>query len=312
MPGVVIQSPHQTDIAALAEAAFVNVPSLHPETSYVCVGDTIDTDQQEGFLRGHGTQVIDGILMATVCGVIQRVNKLISVVPVKARYNPELGDVVVGRVTEVANKRWRIDLKSRQAAALMLSAVNLPGGVQRRRTAEDELNMRTVYAEGDLISAEVQSFYADGAIALHTRSLKYGKLANGQIVEVPPALIKRQKQHFTILEGTGVQLILGLNGVIWVSAETKQMLEQANTSLISEAQPSAVRDITPAERQAIARIANCIRALAKLYFSIHPASIMSVYMASLDQKVPITAIVQDAMLSEIASREASERLGDDD
>lgn len=51
MPGVVIQSPHQTDIAALAEAAFVNVPSLHPETSYVCVGDTIDTDQQEGFLR---------------------------------------------------------------------------------------------------------------------------------------------------------------------------------------------------------------------------------------------------------------------
>ncbi len=81
--------------------------------------------------------------MATVCGVIQRVNKLISVVPVKARYllhsfrllsvttqsgfcvllkapaslrsscashnltltyryNPELGDVVVGRVTEVS------------------------------------------------------------------------------------------------------------------------------------------------------------------------------------------------------------------
>ena len=29
------------------------------------------------------------------------------------------------------------------------------------------------------------------------------QLANGQIVEVPPALIKRQKQHFTTLEGTG-------------------------------------------------------------------------------------------------------------
>ena len=33
-------------------------------------------------------------------------------------------------VLQVANKRWRIDLRSRQAAALMLSAVNLPGGVQ--------------------------------------------------------------------------------------------------------------------------------------------------------------------------------------
>ena len=48
--------------------------------------------------------------------------------------------------------------------------------LQRRRTAEDELNMRTLYTEGDLISAEVQSFFADGAVALHTRSLKYGKV----------------------------------------------------------------------------------------------------------------------------------------
>lgn len=49
--------------------------------------------------------------------------------------------------------------------------------VQRRRTAEDELNMRSLYSEGDLISAEVQAFFADGAVALHTRSLKYGKVS---------------------------------------------------------------------------------------------------------------------------------------
>ena len=72
----------------------------------------------------------------------------------------------------------------------------------------------------------------------------------------------------------GVQLILGLNGVIWVSAESKQTPEQA---LVSEAQPVLVTDVSKAERQAIARVANCIRALAKLYFSIHPASILSVY-----------------------------------
>jgi hypothetical protein len=51
MPGIVFQSPQQANTAALAEAAFEDAPSLHPETSYVCVGDTIDTDQQEGFLR---------------------------------------------------------------------------------------------------------------------------------------------------------------------------------------------------------------------------------------------------------------------
>ena len=36
--------------------------------------------------RGHGTQVVDGKLQATVCGVIQRVNKLVSVIPLRSRY----------------------------------------------------------------------------------------------------------------------------------------------------------------------------------------------------------------------------------
>jgi hypothetical protein len=43
----------------------------------------------------------------------------------------QVGDVVVGRVTEVAQKRWKMDVNGRQDAALMLSSVNLPGGVQR-------------------------------------------------------------------------------------------------------------------------------------------------------------------------------------
>ena len=31
---------------------------------------------------------------------------------------------------QIAGKRWKIDLKSRQEAGLLLSAVNLPGGIQ--------------------------------------------------------------------------------------------------------------------------------------------------------------------------------------
>jgi len=36
--------------------------------------------------------------------------------------------------------------------------------------------MREYLTEGDLISAEVQSVFQDGQLALHTRSLKYGKV----------------------------------------------------------------------------------------------------------------------------------------
>lgn len=63
------------------------------------------------------------------------------------RYNPEVGDLVIGRITEVRilvllvvvkhnerrkvqPRRWKVDANARQDAVLMLSSVNLPGGVQ--------------------------------------------------------------------------------------------------------------------------------------------------------------------------------------
>lgn len=35
----------------------------------------------------------------------------------------------MGRITEVLQKSWRVDLNGRNDAVLMLSAINLPGGV---------------------------------------------------------------------------------------------------------------------------------------------------------------------------------------
>lgn len=36
--------------------------------------------------------------------------------------------------------------------------------------------MRDFFSEGDMVVAEVQAFFADGGVSLHTRSLKYGKV----------------------------------------------------------------------------------------------------------------------------------------
>ena len=49
---------------------------------------------------------------------------------------------------------------------------------------EDELNMRAVLAEGDVVSAEVQALFQDEAVALHTRSTKYGKVRPGALPPV--------------------------------------------------------------------------------------------------------------------------------
>lgn len=70
----------------------------------------------------------DDSLYASVAGVVERVNQLISVRPFKSRYHGEIGDVVIGRVTEVSQKRWKLDTNARLDSILLLQSVNLPGG----------------------------------------------------------------------------------------------------------------------------------------------------------------------------------------
>ncbi len=59
--------------------------------------------------------------MASVAGVVERVNKLITVKALKARYIGEVGDVIVGRISEVGAKRWKVDVNSTQSAGMHLS-----------------------------------------------------------------------------------------------------------------------------------------------------------------------------------------------
>lgn len=91
--------------------------------------------------------------------------------------------------------------------------------------------MRNFFMEGDLVVAEVQAFFSDGAYSLHTRSLKYGKLRNGSFIAVSPGLVQRCKSHFHSL-ACGVDVILGLNGYIWVSAHVPQSLDEIDTEQV--------------------------------------------------------------------------------
>ena len=225
-----LDDPPQTVSDRAHRAVTASAASL--DVTVVVPGEVIAEDSTK-FLRGHGT-FIDGQrrLVASVAGIVERVNKLISVRPPKARYSGEVGDVVVGQIVEVLQKRWLVDIGGYQSSVLLLTSVNLPSGQQRRRTSEDQLQMRDLFSEGDIISAEVQSFFHDGAASIHARNLKYGKLLNGQLVVVKPALIPRLKQHFVELPELGLEVILGKNGHIWISA-TYESLESKNSSQVT-------------------------------------------------------------------------------
>ncbi|XP_058066660.1 exosome complex component RRP4 isoform X1 [Anopheles bellator] len=245
---------------------------------------------QQGFMRGHGTYMEDEHIKSSVAGVMVQVNKLITVKALKGRYVGEVGDVVVARVTEVQEKRWKVDTNSRLDSVLLLSSVNLPGGELRRRGAEDEKQMRKYLQEGDLISAEIQNVHSDGVLSLHTRSLKYGKLSQGILVKVFPALIRRRKTHFHNLP-CGASIILGNNGFIWIAP----ILNTEDSGGFTQ----NLEDVVPKEdRETIARLKNCILGLAHCKMMLFDTSIMFAYEESM--KYDVLELLHPEVIADVA------------
>lgn len=288
------------------------------------------------WMKGHGTYFLEHKTYSSVAGNVSRVNRLLSVIPLRGRYEAETGDHVVGRITEVGQKRWKVDIGCKQDAVLMLGSVNLPGGVLRRKSESDELQMRNFLKEGDLLNAEVQSIFSNGSASLHTRSLKYGKLRNGILLKVPSSLIIKQKNHSHDLPGN-VSIILGVNGYIWVyktatfkssskssastnkaqaSFDTKgsynpgqgsvsitRLEEESSWEIYSDKNDP---DISSSSRSTITRYSNIIKALSACEMGIteqrirmgYEASMMYADTSSLLDKEAQEALCQDLINTE--------------
>ncbi|XP_006892514.1 PREDICTED: exosome complex component RRP4 isoform X2 [Elephantulus edwardii] len=244
-----------------------------PKKHLVVPGDTITTDT--GFMRGHGTYMGEEKLIASVAGSVERVNKLICVKALKTRYNGEVGDIVVGRITEVQQKRWKVETNSRLDSVLLLSSMNLPGGELRRRSAEDELAMRGFLQEGDLIS-------------------------QGVLVQVSPSLVKRQKTHFHDLP-CGASVILGNNGFIWIYPTPEHKEEEAG-GFVPNLEP-----VSLADREVISRLRNCIVSMVTQRMMLYDTSILYCYEVSLPHQ--IKDILKPEIMEEIVM-ETRQRLLD--
>lgn len=149
--------------------------------------------------------------------------------------------------------------------------------------------------------AEVQSIYQDGAASLHTRSLKYGKLRNGVFLAVSGTgggggVVRARRQVWTVHTSNGggeVDVVLGVNGYIWICAHSNSELAEggggAKVSItrledtVDESMYSNRNDEIGAQtRREIARLAGCVRALVEGGVRVDEEMVMRAYEASSD------------------------------
>ncbi|KAF2875710.1 hypothetical protein BDV95DRAFT_513990 [Massariosphaeria phaeospora] len=296
-------STHDSDIDMSDDDNDNGLPTAASPTSarasIVTPGEAITSDPQ--WMRGHGTYIPShtSTITSTVAGHLHKTNKLLSVAPLRARYNPEIGDLVIGRIASVSAKKWSVDIAAPMLAALPLSAINLPGGILRRRTAVDELNIRTFFAEGDLLVAEVQSLHQDNTASLHTRSLKYGKLRNGLFTALTGAgggvlsrrggVVRSRRQVFTLTTAAGeIDVVLGVNGYVWVAqhADAPPQKDVAITRLeegVGETLYSSQNDaIAPGVMREIARVSTLIKGLVACGTRVDEDTIVKVYEGAVE------------------------------
>lgn len=260
--------------------AVPEIAGLRPQL--VVPGDVVTSEP--GTLKGKGVvEREDGKLVATMCGVVEHVNKLLYVRPLKQRYGGSIGDVVVGRIVEVQTDRWSVEIGTSQLASLSLGSIHLPGNIQRRRTDEDALKMREFFVEDDMISAEVQKVNDNGEVSLQTRNARYGKLQNGSLVNITSVYVRRQAQHLVTLPQIGVMVVLGCNGWIWICAPPKVMGSGRQETLNFSQMDVRYEEVNADLRERICRVRNSVLALAAHGLEVTCDSIMFVFDQSLER-----------------------------
>lgn len=140
------------------------------------------------------------------------------------------------------------------------------------------------------------------------------------MLTIPPYLVKRRKQHFHHLEQYKIDLILGCNGFIWIGehVEPKDDMIIEDQVNRSEQQNEKLRTLTslteqeqtytPLEtRQNICRIANAIRVVSTLSFSITVDTIMETVNLSRSLDLDIHEMLGAEFIVLVAEREAERR-----
>ena len=128
------------------------------------------------------------------------------------------------------------------------------------------------------------------------------QLERGQLLMVLPYLVKRQNRHCYYLEQYGIDLILGRNGFIWVG-------EHAAVGGKTELMGAELENFTPLEtRGYVCRLANAVRVLSALGFTLTAELIIETVEASLSSNVAVNDMVGGEFFVQTAEREAARRV----
>ncbi len=217
------------------------MPVFHEKKELVAPGDLL---AEGNYVTGDNTYREDDKIYATRVGLVDYEDRKVFVVALKAFYLPSIGDVVVGKVTDVGMSGWTVDINAPYPAMLRASDV-LDRPFRSRKS-----DLLSLFDVGDLIIAKIVAYDRTRDPLLTVREPGLGKIMRGQLTEITPTKIPRAigrkgSMVSMIKKETGCQVTIGQNGLILINGKTpedEQLAIMAIRKIEEEAHTSGLTD----------------------------------------------------------------------
>lgn len=153
-------------------------------------------------------------IIASQVGVVSVNGRLLKLVPLNAKYIPKKGDTIIGKIADVTNNCWFVEIGYSNQACIPLrdgSMEYIPKGA----------DLTQYYDYGEYVVANITNVSGSKEIDLSMKGPGLRKLSEGRIIKVNsakvPRIIGKQGSMISMIKQmTDCRIIVGQNGLIWL------------------------------------------------------------------------------------------------
>ncbi len=173
----------------------------------------------EGGIGGEGTYMEQEKVFSKYFGMVSMNGNIINIRPLSGKYVPEEGDDIIGKIVEVSDKYWTVNIDVPYSTRIDIRDVGF-------RVAPGDL--ASIMDVDDLVYAKIERVTTNRTVDLGMRTPRYTKLPSKMIAKIDPTKIprligKEGSMINTIKDATKCDIIVGQNGIIWVNGPKEQV-----------------------------------------------------------------------------------------
>lgn len=187
------------------------------EKKVVVPGDVIAKGLD--FLPSSGTYRRGEDIVASKMGLVAMEGKVIKLISLSGTYAPKAGDVIIGQVSDIVLSGWLVKLNTAYTAVLNVRDATSQFIVKGA-------DLTKYFKIGDYMATKIINVTSQMLIDLSMKGPGLKKLVGGQVIsveasKVPRIVGKAGSMVSMIKDATKCRIVVGQNGLVWISGMPK-------------------------------------------------------------------------------------------